>query len=85
MEQMGQLPGTVWIAVGVLVVMLLFDIFSPKSLQEGFKILVGSKPVEVIDDSGNYFSSFFLKRGDVGPINREEKGYIVIHVTLMVM
>ena len=69
------LPGTMWIAIGLLIVILLFDIFSPKSLQEGFKTLVGSKPVEVIDDSGNYFSSFFLKRGDVG-INREEKGFI---------
>ena len=66
------LPGTLWVAVGVLIVMLLFDIFSPKTLQEGFRTLVGSKPVEVIDNSENYFASFFLKRGDVG-INREEK------------
>ena len=59
------LPGTLWVAVGVLIVMLLFDIFSPKTLQEGFRTLVGSKPVEVIDNSENYFASFFLKRGDV--------------------
>ena len=44
------LPGTMWIAIGLLIVILLFDIFSPKSLKEGFKTLVGSKPVEVIDE-----------------------------------
>ena len=75
MEQMGQLPGTVWIALTVLIVFLLIDILYPKSLTEGFKVLVGSN-VEVVDSSENYFSRYFPKRGDVGPF-KEEKNYIM--------
>jgi len=69
------LPGTMWIAIGLLIVLLLFDILSPKTLQEGFATMVGKEPVSVVDDSGNYFSTFFPKRGDVGP-HKEEKGFI---------
>jgi hypothetical protein len=74
-EQMGQIPGTIWIALIVLIVFLLIDILYPKSLSEGFKVLVGSN-VEPVDGSGNYFSKYFPKRGDVGPF-KEETNFIM--------
>jgi len=75
MEQMDRLPGTVWIALIVLILLLLIDILYPKSINEGFKVLVGSN-VKAVDNSGNYFSRYFPKRGDVGPF-KEEKNYIM--------
>ena len=70
-----ELPGTIWLAFSILIILLLFDILSPKSLQEGFKVLVGSE-VTAVDDSGNYFSTYFPKRGDIGPM-KEETNYIM--------
>ena len=72
---MDRLPGTVWIALIVLILLLLIDILYPKSINEGFKVLVGSN-VKAVDNSGNYFSRYFPKRGDVGPF-KEEKNYIM--------
>lgn len=48
----------------------------PKSFEEGFKVLVGSQLVGVVDNSANYFALSFPKRGDVGT-NKEEKGFIM--------
>ena len=70
------LPGTIWITLGILITFLLIDILYPKSIQEGFKTLVGSEIVTAIDDSGNYFALQFPKRGDVGP-TKEEKNFIM--------
>ena len=70
------LSGTLWITLSILIVLLLIEILYPRTFTEGFKTLVGSEVVSSVDDSGNYFSTYFPKRGDVGP-NKEEKNYIM--------
>jgi hypothetical protein len=66
-----ELPGTIWIALFLLVTFVTVEVLNPKIINEGFNL------VSAIDVSGekNFFSKFALRRGDIGE-NREEKNYI---------
>jgi type IV secretory pathway VirB3-like protein len=63
-----ELPGTIWIALFLLVTFVTVEVLNPKIINEGFNL------VSAIDVSGekNFFSKFALRRGDIGE-NREEK------------
>ena len=68
-----ELPGTIWVALFLVISLLVVEIFNPKIVHEGFTTLVG-----VADASGeenNFFAPLILRRGDVG-MNIEEKNYI---------
>lgn len=67
-----ELPGTIWLALFLLITLITVEILNPKIINEGFGL------VSVMDASGdknNFFASFALRRGDVG-LNKEEKNYI---------
>lgn len=67
-----ELPGTMWIALFLLISILSLEIIFPKPLHEGFQKLVSA-----LDDKekDNFFSQFLPRRGDVG-FNLEENNYI---------
>lgn len=71
-----ELPGTIWLVLSLLIILIFIEVLFPKSFKEGFKVLVGSELVGTVDDSGNYFALSFPKRGDVG-FNKEEKNFIM--------
>ena len=66
-----ELPGTIWIALFLLVTVITVELLNPKIINEGFGLVSVSS-----DASGeNFFSQFALRRGDVG-LNKEEKNFI---------
>jgi len=64
-----QLPGTLWLALFILIIFIILEIFNPLLLREGFQSIVAP-----IDNNDNFFSSLVQRRGDIG-FNKEEKGY----------
>ena len=64
-----ELPGTVWLALFLLVTFITVEVLNPEIINEGFNL------IGVSDDKNNFFSNFALRRGDVS-INKEEKNFI---------
>jgi hypothetical protein len=64
-----QLPGTLWLALFILIIFIILEVFNPFILREGFQSIVAP-----IDNNDNFFSTLVQRRGDVG-FNKEEKGY----------
>jgi hypothetical protein len=64
-----ELPGTVWLALFLLVTFITVEVLNPEIINEGFNL------IGVVDDKNNFFSKFALRRGDVS-INKEEKNFI---------
>ena len=71
-----ELPGTIWVALFLVISLLLFEIFNPKLVNEGFSNLLGSTDVsDASGDTHNFFAPFALRRGDIGE-NKEEANYV---------
>ena len=68
------LPGTLWIALIFLVICIVYEIFSPNTLKEGFNVLVSAID-EVKPENNNFFAGIVPRRGDVG-FNLEDKNFI---------
>lgn len=64
-----ELPGTVWLALFLLITVITVEVLNPEIINEGFNL------IGVSDDKNNFFSNFALRRGDVS-INKEEKNFI---------
>ena len=64
-----QLPGTLWIALFILIILIVLEVFNPYILNEGFQAMVAP-----IDEKDNYFAPLVPRRGDIG-YNKEEKGF----------
>jgi hypothetical protein len=64
-----ELPGTIWIALFLLVTVITVEVLNPKIINEGFNI------VGISEDKNNFFSKFALRRGDVA-IDLEEKNFV---------
>ena len=64
-----ELPGTIWIALFILLTVITVEVLNPNIINEGFNLL------GVSEDKNNFFSNFALRRGDIG-INQEEKNFI---------
>jgi hypothetical protein len=67
----GRIPGTIWIALFLLLLILSLEILNPKIINESFSLL---SPVDVSGQDTNFFASFIPRRGDVG-LNKEEPNY----------
>jgi len=64
-----ELPGTIWIALFLLVTVITVEVLNPKIINEGFNV------VGISEDKNNFFSKFALRRGDVA-IDLEEKNFV---------
>ena len=71
-----ELPGTIWLAMFLLTVLITYEVVYPKVISEGITNYVGPyvSPLDV-NEKDNYFSPLLPRRGDIG-INHEEKGYL---------
>jgi hypothetical protein len=67
-----ELPGTIWIALFLLVTFVTVEVLNPKIINEGFKLVSAS---DISGEKSNFFSQFALRRGDIG-IDKEEKNFI---------
>jgi len=67
----GTIPGTVWIALFILIILITFEVLNPKIINESFSLL---SAVDVSGEQNNFFAQFAARRGDIG-INKEEPNY----------
>lgn len=66
-----ELPGTIWVALFLVISLIVFEVFNPKLINEGFTSLVGATD----EDSNNFFAKIAPRRGDIG-LHKEESNYI---------
>ena len=66
-----ELPGTIWLALFLLVTVVTIEVINPTLINEGFALI---SAVDASGDKNNFFATFAMKRGDVG-INQEENNY----------
>jgi len=68
-----ELPGTIWVALFLVITVLVIEVFNPKLINEGFTSIVGIKDGSG-SDTNNFFAPLILRRGDIG-LNKEEANY----------
>lgn len=68
-----ELPGTIWVALFLVITLLVVEVINPKIVKEGFNTLVSAS--DTTTEKNNFFAPLVLRRGDVG-MNKEETGYI---------
>lgn len=68
-----ELPGALWIALVFLVICMVYEVFSPNTLKEGFNSLVSA--IDDTSDKNNFFAGIVPRRGDIG-FNSEDNNYI---------
>ena len=66
-----ELPGTIWLALFLLITIITIEVLHPNIVNEGFALI---SPVDTIEDTQNFFAPFVMRRGDIG-VGEEEKGY----------
>lgn len=68
-----EVPGTIWIALFLLIALITFEVLNPKTLNEKFSNFI--TPVDVSGDENNFFAKLIPRRGDVG-LHLEEKNFL---------
>ena len=68
------LPGALWIALVFLIICIVYEIFSPHTLKEGFNVLVSAIDSTKPEDN-NFFAKIVPRRGDIG-FNLEDPNYV---------
>ena len=70
---MEQIPGTLWIGLFLLTILITYEVVYPKKISEGITNYIS--PLDVSGEKQNYFSPMLPRRGDIG-FNKEEKNYL---------
>ena len=68
-----ELPGTLWIALFLLTIIITYEVVYPKAISEGITNYIS--PLDVSGEKNNFFSPLLPRRGDIG-FNLEEKNYL---------
>jgi len=66
-----ELPGTIWIALFLLITIITIEVLHPTLMNEGFALI---SALDASGDKNNFFAPFAMRRGDIG-VDEEEKGY----------
>jgi len=72
------MSGAIWIGVWVLLGALLFEMFAPNIVTEGFKAISGAKPPLVAAEKANILTNRLPRRGDVS-FGLEPSNYLQDH------